>query len=334
MIKQLEITGFKSFVSEKIDFGGLTLLTGLNSSGKSSVIQALLMLEKVAKGEKNILLEGHGDFDELKNPYEANAVGLEAICDHGKVRIEKCKRVFEPVFASLNPIFPSIIYISANRFGSEVSLPIIHNDLSLGSRGENVLNIIQKHSDDLLFPILHHESSEGFTFEFNLKAWLKVISPGVKFDYKIQKESDSSFSLFNEHRSKNVGFGLSYTLPVITALLLGTITPNSLVIIENPEAHLHPKGQTEMAKLISLCVEAGTQVIIETHSDHVFNGIRIHAKKDQTNKFAEQVKLYWLELDKKNNSEVTELKINNDGRLDNWPDGFFDQFELNASELL
>lgn len=334
MIKELVITGFKSFISETIHFGGLTLLTGLNSSGKSSVIQALLMLEKVARGEKNILLEGHGDFDELKNPYEADAVGLVAVCDRGKVTIEKCEPVFEPVMATLESVFPNIIYISANRFGPEVSLPITPNDLSLGSKGENVINVIDKYAPYELNHVLRNEKSQGYTFEYNLWGWLEVISPGVKFGYKIQKESDSSISLFNEHRSKNVGFGLSYALPAITALLLGTVTPNSLVIIENPEAHLHPKGQTEMAKLISLCVEAGTQVIIETHSDHVFNGIRIHAKKDQTNLFCEKVKSYWFELDKNNNTEVTESILDRNGRLDPWPDGLFDQFEINASELL
>lgn len=330
MINQLEITGFKSFVNETIEFQGLTLLTGLNSSGKSSVIQALLMLEKVSKGEKNILLEGHGDFDELKNPFEIDAVGLVAAVDNGEVKIEKCI----PIIPSSDTKFPKIIYISANRFGPEVSLPIIPNDLTLGSKGENLLNIIKEYTDEPLNPLLRHVNSQGFTFGFNLEAWLGVISPGVKFDYSIQKESDSSFSLFNSHRSKNVGFGLSYALPVITALLLGSNTPNSLVIIENPEAHLHPKGQTEMAKLISLCVQAGTQVIIETHSDHLFNGIRIQAKNDLTKTFAKKVKLYWFELDKNNNTQVSESTLDNNGRLNHWPEGLFDQFEINASELL
>lgn len=330
MIKQLNITGFKSFVDETIDFGGLTLLTGLNSSGKSSIIQALLMLEKVAKREKNILLEGHGDFDELKNRYEEDAVGLEVICENGEVKIVKC----DSIIPSEETIFPKIIYISANRFGPEVSLPIIPNDFSLGSRGENVLKIIKEYYDDPIDPLLKADNSEGYTFGFSVEGWLRVVSPGVKFDYEIQKESDSSYPLFNQHRSKNVGFGLSYTLPVITALLLGTITPNSLVIIENPEAHLHPKGQTAIARLISLCVQVGTQVIIETHSDHLFNGIRIHSKKNQTQKFAEKVKLYWFELDEKNNTKVEESTLTNDGRLDKWTPGLFDQFEINASELL
>lgn len=54
-----------------------------------------------------------------------------------------------------------------------------------------------------------------------------------------------------------------------------------MVLIENPEAHLHPRGQYEMSRLICLCVEAGAKVLVETHSDHLFDGVRIFAKKVQ-----------------------------------------------------
>lgn len=60
--------------------------------------------------------------------------------------------------------------------------------------------------------------------------------------------------------------------------ILGTIKRNTLVILENPEAHLHPRGQTEMGKLIASVAHSGCQVIVETHSDHLFDGIRIYAK--------------------------------------------------------
>ena len=76
MIKSLELTGFKSFVADTLDLGGLTLLTGLNSSGKSSVIQSILLLEKAAKNEE-IYLEGHGSASELQNPYAK--FGIEII---------------------------------------------------------------------------------------------------------------------------------------------------------------------------------------------------------------------------------------------------------------
>jgi predicted ATPase len=327
MIKNVELTGFKSFVSQTIDFNKLTVLTGLNSSGKSSVIQSLLMLQKVANKDSTALLSGHGDFDELRNPYE-EAIDIKAECSNGFVEIQRNK----PIELTKSNFFPEIIYVSANRFGPEVLLPIKTSEKGLGSKGENVLQIIDNYSDSQINSILRHENSEGDTFLFNLRAWLGVISPNVKFTYRLQKISDSSFAQYNEHRATNVGFGLSYTLPIITALLLGSITPSSLVILENPEAHLHPKGQTEIARLISLCVQVGTQVIIETHSDHLFDGIRIFAKKNPG--FAEKVNIFWFELNEHNNTIVETAVLDDDGRLDNWPTGLFDQFEINASKLL
>jgi len=90
MINNIELTGFKSFVSQTIDFNRLTILTGLNSSGKSSVIQSILMLQKVAEKEPAALLSGHGDFDELKNPYE-EAIDIKAECSNGIVEIKRNK---------------------------------------------------------------------------------------------------------------------------------------------------------------------------------------------------------------------------------------------------
>src|SRR5438046_1441121 len=83
----------------------------------------------------------------------------------------------------------------------------------------------------------------------------------------------------SEYRPTNVGFGITYALPIVVSIL--SARPGSLVIIENPEAHLHPRGQVRMGELLSLASTAGIQVLIETHSDHVLNGIRlaVRAKK-------------------------------------------------------
>jgi len=333
MIKTLELIGFKSFVADELEFGGLTLLTGINSSGKSSVIQALLLLEKYV-AVAPISLKGHGNLEEMRNPFSRDGIGLYVMLVHGnKVGFRFDKSKLENLDFSGQTDFPKIIYIAADRYGPETSMPIFHDNNELGSRGENLFKCIDHYSDELLNPILRHEASEGDTLLFNLNAWLGVISPNVKFDYNIQRKSDSSFGLFNEYRAKNVGFGLSYTLPVLTALLLGTIIPNSLVMIENPEAHLHPRGQTEMARLICKCVEAGAQVIIETHSDHLLNGVRIYTKKSDTN-FFKQVQIHWFQLDKNKNTEIESTNIAPDGRLYNWPVGLADQFEINASQLL
>jgi predicted ATPase len=376
-ISSIELNGFKSFISDTLTLGQLTLLTGLNSSGKSSVIQAIQLLRNARNG-KELYLDGHGELEELVNPY-GNAFDIklfhnvfhfgnisfastEVANEQYPVKIRFARSVEEDEYinnynhknafdssqngrfqgegskgAALmeysHERFPDIIYIAADRFGPTTSISIEIGNTKLGSKGENLLKCIEKSSNFILNDLVKHENSEGNTLLFNLKAWLGVISPNVKFDHFIQPMSDSSYSTFNGFRAKNVGFGLSYTLPVIAALLIGSTDPNSIVIIENPEAHLHPKGQTEMARLIALCVEAGVQVIVETHSDHLFDGIRIFAKNSKTN-FHEKVKTYWFELDKNRNTEVHEVVIDENGRIPNAPQGLFDQFEINASKLL
>lgn len=331
MIQSLELDGFKSFVFDNIELGYLTLLTGLNSSGKSSIIQALLMLEKMTK-QQEYLLEGHGDMQELKNRY-CQTVEITATTDNDcifKISLQGNIKQDCP--------FPKLIYISADRFGSELFMPIFAgNNFDLGKKGENVFKCIERNAEQLLPDLVQHPNAKGDTFYYNLEAWLKLISPNIKFDFQVQKLSDTAFATFNGFRAKNVGFGLSYTLPVIVALLLATITPNCMVMIENPEAHLHPRGQTEIAKLIALCAEAAkainTQIIIETHSDHLFDAIRIHAKNSELH-FHEILKVYWFELNEKLNTEIQEIQIDKNGRMDNYPHGFFDQFEINARKLL
>jgi len=341
MINQLHLVGFKSFLNRVLPLKKLTLLTGMNSSGKSSVIQALLMMEKAANGEKSILLEGHGTIDDIRNRFWDKDIVIHSTNNDGKkftIEIPKddSKSIYSIIEQSF--LFPEIIYISAHRFGPKTSIPIFNDKFRsdrLGPHGENLFQCIEYFGDQPLDAILKHEKSEGDTLLYNLRGWLSVISPDVEFKYVINKTSDSSYSTFNEHRAMNVGFGLSYALPVITALLIGTLIPNCLVVIENPEAHLHPKGQTEIAKLIALCAKAGAQVIIETHSDHLFDGVRLFVKNsDNKDNFSKEVQFCWFELNEKKNTEVFLPNIDEMGRIDEWPQGFFDQFDINSSKLI
>lgn len=340
MLTEINLTGFKSFLSRELNLNKLTVLTGLNNSGKSSIIQALLIMEKAFNAEKNILLEGHGSADEIKNIFYKDNITLSVINESKQVfEIKILNTVSSKSYDVVNNDkmkYPELIYISAHRFGPKTSIPIYNDSYKknrIGAQGENLFQCIQIFEDAPLNSSLRHEHSEGDTLLFNIRGWLNVISPNIKkFDYEVNKISDSSYSTFDEHRATNVGFGLSYALPVITALLVSTLIPNCIVIIENPEAHIHPKGQTEIARLIALCVQAGSQVIIETHSDHLFDGIRIAAKNIED--FANNVQIHWFELDNNGNTEVSSPILDKNGRLSDWPKGLFDQFEINSSELL
>lgn len=126
----------------------------------------------------------------------------------------------------------------------------------------------------------------------------------------------------------NVGLGLSSALPVLTALLA---PPGSLCLIENPEAHLHPRVQTGLAELAVRAALAGVQVIVETHSDHFIDGIRIAVRDGLIGPDATAFHYF----DRKGaKTVVSSPKVDADGRLSSWPSGFFDQHAENLTRLL
>lgn len=331
MITKIELKGFKSYVDYTFELKPLTILTGLNSSGKSSVIQAIRMMDNMSSrenGGSHVWNLGLGSDSELVNPN----------CENFQISAWKNHRHEEAWFSynsskSRNKLWPmpSCIYVAADRMGATSTIPI-YEDEALGGRGENVLRRIDHFRDEQL-PELLRGDAEGTTLNYVLRYWLQKISPGVKFDYRIEEKADVSYSLYDNHRSANVGYGLSYSLPVIVALLTSTLETGSIVLIENPEAHLHPQGQAEMARLICLCVEAGAQVVVETHSDHLFDGVRIYARESE-NHFASKVATFWCQLDDNRNTQVDRCQIQENGRLNHCPEHMFDQFLLDSEKLL
>lgn len=331
MIKDIKLSGFKSFLDETIHLNQLTVLTGLNSSGKSTVIQALRMVNRMCM-KKNCLLAGYGDWKELKNKNYDDEPMIEVFDD--KERHFVCGEINKDAVNPLESGFPKLIYLSASRYGPQDIIPVFAGESDIDEFGNNVVKNIKTHQSDILPEALWLEEGQGVTHEYMLDAWVQKISPDVKFSSEMVEKADASYTTFNGYRAKNVGFGLSFTLPVITSLLEGVLTPDSLVIIENPEAHLHAKAQTEIADLIARCVEAGAQVIVETHSDHLFDGLRIYVKEHPG--FEKKMNCYWFELDEDKNTEATLIELNSKGRIVNLtiPSHFMDQFEYNSQRLL
>jgi predicted ATPase len=136
-----------------------------------------------------------------------------------------------------------------------------------------------------------------------------------------------------QFKPQNVGFGLTYVLPVVTAILKSK--PGDLLLIENPESHLHPAAQSVLGRLCCLAATAGVQIFIESHSDHFLNGVRVAVKKGIIE--PDNVALFFLERNlksKRHDSIICNPAIDNNGRLDEWPQGFFDEWEIQLKELL
>jgi len=346
MITEIELNAFKSFPEKRIGFKPLTLLAGLNNSGKSSVIQALRMYCNAA------LLEGHGTVSDIRSKFSPASESVRVTCyfsdnSSSTLKLDNSMLV-QPDKA------PLYCYIGADRLGPQTSLPLFRSlgELpQIGYKGEYVLDFLQQFENTIIPEALIHEKAEGRTLAYVLEGWLNEISPGVDFKYQTNAKTDSAYAEIDGFRPANVGFGLSYTLPILVAILgMSAQAPSSgweetwgedwekkkedkgiLLILENPEAHLHPQGQTAMGKLIALAASCGTQIVVETHSDHLMDGIRIAVKEQKIT--ADKVAFQYFTKKTNEPSEVTSPQLHENGKLDFWPEGFFDQTLKNRAIL-
>jgi predicted ATPase len=135
----------------------------------------------------------------------------------------------------------------------------------------------------------------------------------------------------NPYRPTNVGFGLAYSLPIVVACL--STAEGGLVLLENPEAHLHPQGQMEIGRLVASAAAAGIQLLVETHSDHVLNGVRLAVKRGLIDATSVVFHYFSREVSPPG-SRFVSPQIRPDGRLTFWPEGFFDQWDKALLELV
>ena len=350
MIQDIYISNFKPFLDKTVSLSPLTLLAGLNNSGKSSLIQAIRMLWKWNESG-DPTSPNHGSLNDMKNKSAARSASISmklTFQNDDRLKFEADfndpdnPKVSKPINAKL----PYLSYVSADRLGPRISL-FLHTGIDelshVGERGEFVIDFLSRHERDILPPLLRHPKAEGQTLEYNVRAWLEEISPSIDVKHSIDRNTDMSSFTIDSFRPTNSGFGLSYTMPVIVSLLgMSSMWEDdnneklksergSIVLLENPEAHLHPKGQTSIGKLIAYVAASGVQVIVETHSEHVMDGIRI-AVKDQKLK-ARDTKFHYFKREKSYECSIETPMISSEGKLQYWPEGFFDQTLKNRAIL-
>jgi predicted ATPase len=118
----------------------------------------------------------------------------------------------------------------------------------------------------------------------------------------------------------DVGFGVSQVLPVVT--LAHFAARGSTVILEEPEMHLHPLAQANLADMfVDAAGARGVQFLIETHSEHLFRRMQylVAAGGIDTNR----VRMYFIERDASGATVPRRLEMDTYGRVRNWPKHFF-----------
>lgn len=381
----LNIKNFKCFHEIDVPINRLTVFAGANGNGKSTAIQALLFLrrtiEHCAKWENKHynLNKLNGLNVELNDVYCLNlgnsAYVLPVDFDETNVKIslksesgefsvtystnegnELWLTPVEPLVNNLinNPLyFQQFYYLNAERIGPRLSQGIKFYDYpNVGFKGEFTAHIISemnynyKAEDDRIYS----ELLKGNRFEHHINAWLEFIIEGASiiphFDDKTHTariEVQNSYSKGNPIVPTNTGFGISYALPIIVTGLIAI--KDRFLIVENPEAHLHPKAQSRMGYFLGIIANSGVRVIIETHSEHIINGIQLAVAKQQikntdvsVNYFNKAVKIETEVLEEKttdikNQPNVLSIGISAKGELTKWPSGFFDQSQIDFAEL-
>lgn len=239
----------------------------------------------------------------------------------------------------MGPLINSFRYLNAERIGPrKVQIMAPSPYLEVGYQGENTNYAIYQ-ADKSHRPISPKLLAEESILRFSAQAevWLQTIIPGVQLKTTGYEDVGMAGVMYRNgvldtgyFSPPNTGFGISYVLPIIVASLLSSTEEKPILIIENPEAHLHPLGQSRIGRFLSLVAQSGVQVIVETHSEHVVNGARIQMAQ---NNVSEKL-LINVFSEKYNKVLVDSITSNKFGELSAWPSGFFDQEQKDLREIL
>jgi predicted ATPase len=367
VITKLIIENFKSHSNTELNLSKINILTGLNGMGKSSVIQALLLLRQSNKLNKGLELNDElcsigvvedavyqsAEEDYIKfsinhkqdnfvwkfsaNPTNINDTFLSTLKDS----------VLPNDYSSINLFNNNFQYISAFRNGptddyiKNTSAVEHENQISKNEgRCEFVVHYLDFFGKTSIHQSLKKNIEDDATLVYQVKQWMREISPNININIKpsgLNYKIDYSFDRGEgqiptlDFKAKNIGFGISYVLPIIVASLHAP--EGSIVIIENPEAHIHPGAQAKLMELICKSAKNGVQFIIETHSDHIINGLLVATKNNIISK--EDSSVYYFDRDeKKHATQAIHLPVLNGGKIQRPPEGFFDQLDKDMNTLM
>lgn len=371
MIRYLQVDNFKSLKNIAIPLEKLNLFFGMNGMGKSSVLQALLLLRQSywSHSPKWLgSLKTRGGLINLGTSTDVFCQGAEVEYIHFLLGFKK-DRTLDLVYdygSGLKPIGilrlvggyghmdPSIEQepLFANGFsylGAEHIGP--RNEYSadrwekeglnpMGNHGEFAVPFLALEGETYRVPAeLCLDSGKTDRLLDQVSAWMSVISPGIKIGarYLPTEEAAKLDIRYNGARLAsdpflpvNVGFGVPYVLPLIVTLL--TATPDSLLLLENPESHLHPRGQSGIADLIARAAAYGTQILCESHSDHIINGIRVAVKEGTLS--CQDLSVVYFDKDEEQMTKTTEIAVDRNGNLSEYPDGLLDEWGILMSALI
>lgn len=295
--------------------------------------------------------EADSESDKLKSFINLN---LDKVENNNIFIPDKWPTVFE-IFSKISLFNTNFQFISSARLGplekyeKDDKVVDVHKQISvIEGKAEYFVHYLDKYKDEDVIEELCIEPELFKDLHTQVLKWEKYIFDGAnaeiqdlgKLGYILRYSFDNERGTTKKttgYEAKNVGYGLSYTLPILVAIL--SAKKGALIIIENPEAHLHPNGIAKLTELICIASQAGIQIIIETHSDHIINGIAVqcllHETENNKGLNKDFVKIYQFYRDKNDSYTISQpVPLNKGGRISTSPVGFFDQIQKDLEKLL
>jgi predicted ATPase len=354
VITGLSITNFKRFRRADLELGKLTVLTGVNGGGKSTVVQALNLVHQCELAGQNFVpLTGCPGLD-LGQAADVLAAG--AASDEIEVslvrsppgkwtfgtgsnpeatRLDVLARPSDP-FPPVGARDASFTYLAAERLGPRAAHPTspwAEGSVAVGEDGRFVAHALALSDRSVPVERRHHDAA-SVLLRPQVEAWMTGLVGPLQIEARFV--SRTGLATIYVHAGgfeaewmllTNTGFGISYSLPIVVAGL--SVPRGGLLIVDSPEAHLHPAAQSAMGQFLSIVAASGVQVIVETHSDHVLNGVRraiageLCADDGEPLRHSDAVVYYFGR-----EADPIPLAISASGALSDWPAGFFDQMEI------
>lgn len=369
MIKEVHVTGLKSIKDLTVNCSKLNLLVGTNSSGKSTFLQALLVWKQKSLNGKYISI---GDFREVRNYNMTNETirievkdteykkeaWIEFIeCDNNDnydLNSSDDLSVTEMMdlhnFESQESYYlldENFHYLSCHRLGAlDIYAKNMLDNSDFGIDGEYALSYLLKNESQKVNKklIIENEkntdsllSQVNYWLDYIVKTTLSI-SDIKKTNYLQVKYNNNPINANSDAlycRPVNIGSGISYLISIIITCL--GAEKGSVIIIENPEIHLHPKAQSKLCEFLCFVSKAGQQVFIETHSDHIFNGLRVGVANKKVS--SEDISVNFFAMNENYETQCNPIEFKEYGKIignNNEMDinDLFDQFEIDLDRML
>lgn len=365
MIAEIRLQNFKRFDDSTLRIADLTVLTGANGAGKTSVLHSILLARQMTRHPQRShvqlngvdTLELGGAQDVIHREARDELAAIEVLDTEsnrwrwsfrapGNRQTLNAAVVDNPVeyAGAIDKPPPWFTYLCAERLGPRDVLDASADDVSelgVGPRGEFVAQVLDSFSRarvrDGRLAVVSAETTVSDLLH-QTESWMGKIVRPTQIDAAWFPDTSVTRLRFKPPgvrtewtRAPNAGFGISYALPVIVAALRAAV--GGLLLVENPEAHLHPAGQSAIGSFLAQVAADGVQVFIETHSDHVLNGIRVSVAEGIAPLREDQIVIHFFQGEDDSKAAIKSMELRQTGQLTDWPAGFFDQAQVDLATL-